>query len=146
MKDYRAEESRVYGMLGVAGIIVLALVVWLARPMDIPQFFIMAFALYQLVMMARRGLGAAHLSTDGENLLVMRRREKLVRLPVNGVMSVTCGASVYDLRVLKVEHDTGETIRTLVREKDITSFMSQMPERALSIYWRELIGSGRTHF
>jgi hypothetical protein len=145
MKDIRAEESRVYGMLGVAGL-VLVVVMWTVAELEWVHLFILSYAVYVSAMTAWRGLRAPHLCTDGKDLLVMHRRGKLMRLPVSGVMSVTCGASVYNLRVLTVEHDTGETISTLVKEDEITRFMALMPDHALTIYWREMIAEGRTHF
>ncbi|RYD23785.1 MAG: hypothetical protein EOP88_02755 [Verrucomicrobiaceae bacterium] len=149
MKDIRAEESRVYGMLGVAGLVLVA-AIWAVGhtigDLKLSDLFPLSIGVYFSAATAWRGLRAAHLCTDGKDLLVMRRKGKLMRLPVSGVMSVTCGASVHNLRVLTVEHDTGETITTLVKEDEITPFMALMPDRAITIYWREMItevGAGR---
>lgn len=97
-------------------------------------------------IMAWWGTRAEEIYLDGDDLLVMRGKDEPLRLPISGVTSVRCGYAVMRMRVMTFQHESGAKHHTLVREQDITWIMSRMPDRALTIYWRELIESGRTHF
>lgn len=148
MKALRANESRTLGVLGCAGVVVALAVVAILVFRGNPPFALVLVVggIVSAALMAWWGLRAQEIYLDGDELLVMRGKHGPLRLPISGVTSVRCGYALMNLRVMTFQHDSRETCRTLVREHDITWIMSRMPDRALTIYWREMISSGRTHF
>jgi hypothetical protein len=146
MRDLRANESRTLGVLGIAGVALLLVVAAVVPSHFVTKLVFISFGIYSMGTMAWWGLRAARIYIDGDDLLVARGKADPLRLPIRGVTSARCGASVMKLRVLTLKHESGETFSTLVREHDITWIMAQMPDRAITIYWREMVTEGRTHF
>ena len=139
MRDIRANESRTIGVLGAFGILVVLAAVFIL-PMRIPTTIIFSVCICQLSLMAWFGLRAASVFVDGDDLLVENGSGDLNRLPIADIVSVRTWSGFYKLGVLSVRHNSGIAFGTLVREKDLTWIMSQMPVESITTYWRRRVG------
>lgn len=141
-KDYRAEESRVFGMLGVVGVIAVGFLLWMTFPVKPAEVLLPVFLSYMTYLLGTNawyGLRAVHLCFEGDDLLVMRRKGSLMRIPVSGLESVRVGTTVYGLRVVTLRHATAGTFSTLLKWSDVTDFMVRIPGQALPPRWQKLL-------
>lgn len=138
MRDLRANESRVIGVLGAFGVL-LFLAAFFALPVRITTTVIFSVCICQFTLMAWFGLRANRVFVDGDDLLVENKGD-LSRFSTGDIMSVRTWPALYYLGVLSIRLKSGVTFGTLVREQDLAWIMSQMPVESITPYWRRRIG------
>jgi hypothetical protein len=138
MRDLRANESIVIGVLGAFGVL-LILAAFFILPARTSTTVIFSVSVCQFALMAWFGLRANRVFVDGDDLLVETKGD-LSRFPTGDVMSIRTWPALYYFSVLSVRLKSGVTFGALVREQDLTWIMSQMPVESITLYWRRRIG------
>jgi hypothetical protein len=140
MRNLRANESRVIGILCLIGVIVLSIVISMFSTLPWPMQVLVCGLLFPLSVIAWFGLRSKPIYIDGDDLLTRVRADDYSRIPISEVISVRTFPLPYRLGIVIFKDSRGNSIMTITREQNLFWIMSKMPESSITPYWKNQRG------
>lgn len=137
MRDLRANEAKVFGILGVIGIALVSVATFvLLRHQSFLAKSALLGALVPLGALSWIGFQARSIFVDGDDLVISGNSKGFLRLPISSIVSVRTLPMPYRFGILTFRFSGETSVSTLVREQDLLWLMSRMPRTSITPYWR----------
>ncbi len=141
MRNLRANESKLVGILGLIGIVLTGIaIIATASDLSLPTGILLLIAMFFSGFTAWFGFRAASIFVDEDDLLYQPANSDYIRVSISSVISAKTFPLPFKLGMLVLQFDTGFSIMTVVQQHDLSWIMSRMPEYAITPYWKNRIG------
>jgi hypothetical protein len=140
MRDLRAPESKIIGVVGLIGLAILITTILIVPAQDPTTWILFATSISVLSPMAWIGFLSPRVFLDDDYLIVQKWNHDVDRFSISGVTSVRFSPALFNFKTLSVWHSSGVVFSTYVRESDVGWIITQMPVESISPYLRRKIG------
>jgi hypothetical protein len=141
MRNLRANESTVIGILCLIGVIVVtSAMILMFSTQPWPMQILVCGSLVPLSVIAWFGLRSKPIYIDGDDLLTRVGADDYSRIPISAVISVRTFPLPNRLGIVIFKDNSGNSIMTITREQNLSWIMSKMPDSSITPYWKNQRG------